>query len=446
MNVNDMKAGRHFRATVECNLDPTKCGRVKIRVAGLHGDKYMTPLESLPWAHTLSHGIGNDAGQKLPYEVGATVVAVREFRSDNWIILGGIHGTSSGNKRGSFHPEDSEEYAKSLRGSYFNSSPSSVPREFAEHENQELSTLYKSLKGHTIHMNDENGNEFMDLIGHDGMIMRFAAFLTENAYQAMVNGRGLQTEINTPRSDDLFKERAWFIRDFYNLMRMYNIEKKAVIEIINNELAGLHIEQDDENLTIFIERGDKDTHKLDQLPETRERSEVIMTPTSIMLNNGKSSIKLSGGTIEIDCDDLIIRSTNNTINATNFILSAEDTKLSSSTTDISADSSMKISSNATEVVGSSTMKVSGSNLSLDSSSAQLTGSSVKVGGGTVQIGPTTELGASVSKGSVGSKTGKLAVAAIIRTTIGQWVNRLVAKLGGRPEETVEVGCPKCDEL
>lgn len=373
-----------MRARVELRIDPQGLGRVKVRIPGIHGMD--ASIDSLPWAYILSSGGGFDSGTFTPPEVGSWVVVDKSDLEEQYYILGVIRGSGSVSLRGSFIPEEDERFKKQLVGPWkTEKTQKEVPLESQNTGEPETVTVYKSLKGATIKITDSNGNENIEIIGHDGSTIKMIAPYQENFYYGRENTR-LNHDMNSPVDKSKFKTTAIIMKDSSgNIIRsMGNREGKSTVEIIgqgSQVVAGLEILPDDSKATLFIS-------------SEGSRSELGITPNSIEMTNGKSSISMTDDSVRIDCSNF-------TLNANNISESA---------------SSLLLKGNVTTI--------SGSSVNISSDNANLTGSSVNVGGGSVAIGPSVALGASVSKGSVESPD-TLGV-----KPVGSWSNNVDPAYGG----------------
>lgn len=334
-----------IRARVESVIDPLKLGRIKIRVPGLHGDSAFTPTEALPWASYVDAlGGGFDNGSFALPEVGSTVLAEKEENSSVWFYYGVVRGTGTVSARGQetkwLTDPDKPEVPHDTEGDY------------------KKSVIYKSIKGATIRIDDSEGNETLDILGHNGTTIRIITPLGKyEGHKSSRNGQSIDTTIGTGESCVVVKDGSG------NIMRMMS---GGVMEFVGNGTikSGINLNSTSGNLSAFVQA-------------EGSRSELSLTSNQIVATNGKSSIKMLDGIIEMDGDSLIARFDNIALNAGDF--------------------------------------------DLNSSSGNLTGDSIRIGGGTVDIGPTTNLGASVSKGSIASK---------VIVAVGSWVNNVLKKYGG----------------
>lgn len=376
-----------FRARVELRIDPKGLGRVKIRIPGIHGSE--ASIDSLPWAFILSQGGGFDSGDFKPPEVGSWVLVEKSNLEEQYYILGVIRGSGSVSQRGSFIPEEDERYKKQLIGKWDTEvDKPEVPKESQNKDEPAVVTVYKTLKGATIKISDVNGDENIEIIGHDGSTIKMISPKKEEYYYGRENTR-LDRDMNNPIPKAQLLTTAMIFKDSSgNIIRsMGNRDGKSTVEFIGqgqSGVSGIEILPDDNRLTAFVKFEDA-------------RSEVDITSNSVTMTTGKSSIKLEEGNISIDCENLSIKSDTIT------------------------------TSGDTTTVKSGTLNFNGDSVNVNSSSGSITGDSISIGGGNVVIGPSVALGSPVSKGSVESPDSKSPIG------VGNWENNVKKKYGGTLE-------------
>lgn len=371
------------RARVELRTDPKGLGRVKVRIPGIHGES--ASVDSLPWAFILSQGGGFDSGDFKPPEVGSWVLVEKSDIEEQYYILGVIRGTGNTSTRGSFIDETDERYDKQLIGKWETDGKPEVPAESQNTGEPATVTVYKTLKGATIKISDVDGDENIEIIGHDGSTIKMISPKKPEYYKGRENTR-LDRNMNNPIPKDQLETTAIIMKDSSgNIIRsMGNRDGKSTIEIVgagSNGFTGVEILPDDNRMTMFCKVDDK-------------RSEIDITSNSVEMTTGQSSLSLVDGTISINCSNLIIKS-----------------------------DSITQSGNTIELKSDST-SIGGNSVSISSSNASLTGDSVQIGGGGVSIGPNVALGSSISKNSVPSPDGKVV------KEVGDWTNNIDKKYGG----------------
>lgn len=185
-----VQRGTLYEGVVEYTADPQNCGRVKVRVAGVHDqDPTVMPTEALPWFYTAQL-----PGSLIVPLVGETVILFfRKGEVYSGVVLAVIHGIlDEEHVRGRMPgfddptPINTEEGVASV-GSYSlpsannqltynqpvgNEAPeeSFLKRSFSE----PLVRVYaKTMRGNTIYMVDESERECLKVIDRAGQMLEF---------------------------------------------------------------------------------------------------------------------------------------------------------------------------------------------------------------------------------------------------------------------------------
>lgn len=173
-----------FRAIVEDNMDPLKLARVRVRVPMIHGvaggSNYLA-TEQIPWATPINpSGSGYDHGSCLVPDVGDLVFVLFEDNDRNYpLYLGGCYGKGGINK----------QYGSENDPSTYAGGTWSMPNGLSEVPNEVYNTsgsptgkvVYKSPKGATIVIEDEDGRESVRILDALGQSIRMASSLTDTA-------------------------------------------------------------------------------------------------------------------------------------------------------------------------------------------------------------------------------------------------------------------------
>lgn len=371
-----------IRGRVEYNIDPLKLGRVQIRIPSLHGSEDDIPTESLPWARLISPlGGGYDSGSWAIPEVGSWVLLVKEYGTDiSWYYLGVVRGTGIEDRRGSFRSEGDEGYADQIQGAWTKSDEAEYPYE-SEGLPSKIVPI-KSVKGATVAISDEDGNESLDIIGHNGMTMRMISPRISDL-KGRASARGSH-DMNDPVPTSKFGTIAYLVKDAMgSLFRMMNNRGgKSTLEIVGKDgskVAGVELLPSDEEARVFVQGG----------------GEVKISSSGVVLSSGSASIKISGGTIDIEGATINIKGSTTSVNGDSLDLKGSSTKLTGSS--------------SVNVTGGSTAKVSAPLVKL---------------GSVVQLGPAVALGVPVVADSAGSPSSPSPEG------LGTWSNNVDPKYGG----------------
>ena len=178
-NVNAMYVG-----IVEDTNDPRGLGRIKVRIPALHGSatnqSFYMPTKQIPWASPAMFGGGtNDMGQYIVPVKGSQVTVTFELDSFNKPMYMGTIPTNTSGKTKKYNDNKkiydgkkvdivSNDRIKDLKSSSSTASGAKKGKTLKERNSTGKTVLYKSLKGATVMIDDEDGSEnitFMDATG-----------------------------------------------------------------------------------------------------------------------------------------------------------------------------------------------------------------------------------------------------------------------------------------
>lgn len=151
-----------YKGRVEDNVDPYMIGRVRVRIPTLHGileENNFIESSNLPWAsYSSPSGGGYDHGSFIPPEIGDYVWVLFEAGDiSRPVYIGGSYGTGG----------KSKTYGN--RGNEF-TSPNGVLETPLECQvaSPNKKVVYKSPKGATIWIDEEDGHESLYIIDRIG--------------------------------------------------------------------------------------------------------------------------------------------------------------------------------------------------------------------------------------------------------------------------------------
>ncbi len=237
-----------FRGIVDENADPLQLGRLKVRIFQIHGDELIKP-EDLPWANAcFPPGGGSDFGTFVIPPKGANVWIGFEQGDPQFPVWFGSWKTnsSSGKKLSAPKPENPQHIPRdqSMGNTTWNApAGNELPREaqaMAHHE-PTLQTWNKSPKGHTIHVEERDGVERLQITDRAGntMFMECPVDEAKNAGNASQRGsRSVLTGDAIDREDMRDKGSKIVLQD------------QAQSQIAMDSRLG------DENITIVANDGD----------------------------------------------------------------------------------------------------------------------------------------------------------------------------------------------
>lgn len=257
-----------YLGTVEATNN--RLGRVRVRVAPVHGGPERTPTDALPWALVAEEGPGvYDAGSFDLPEVGAQVMVMfKHGHRDFPGVLGAVRG----------RPARAQVYLEG--GTWL--SPAGVeetPRDvFAEVDDGTYShtrrVWRKSVRGHTIVAEDKPGAEFLQIIDRAGQVLEFRAAVTEAANENNAAQRGTR---HAAKGRQLPRDQ---LVDGRGLIRLLDVAGQELL--LDGSAGGEYVELRSQNRTGYNQA------RL-RLTTAGNRSEVELTTSSGdgLLANGR---------------------------------------------------------------------------------------------------------------------------------------------------------------
>jgi hypothetical protein len=223
-----------WRGYIEDDNDPKRLGRVRVRVPLIHGPSPADilrqqeageitadvtapiPTEALPWADITSiGGGGHDFGDFDIPPIGTTVYVMFEMGDEQYpIVVGGSRGTPK------YEQEmltiagapDKERTWMSPAGE--SDTPEDVFANQDEGDNEPSRKVWrKSFKGHTILVEDRDGEEFLQIIDRAGQVIEMSCPVTPDANKGNASQRGALNQANgTGLPHESFEDQRAYIR------------------------------------------------------------------------------------------------------------------------------------------------------------------------------------------------------------------------------------------
>ncbi|MCG8434349.1 MAG: phage baseplate assembly protein V [Gammaproteobacteria bacterium] len=298
---------------VESVDDPLRANRVRVRIFQLHGDKRSTPTTALPWCETMDIGGGlpdSGSGGRL-YPVGAVVwIMFNQGDEDHPIVMGGRRGLSP--RRDDINPQefltvdgrsDNQVEATWLPRSD-NELPVDVFSDSVDGDNHPTRTVWaKSFRGHTILVEDREGQEFLRITDRAGQVIEMNCPVTEEANENNAQQRGSRNSIddNQISQDNLVDGRAFVrIKDVAGQEIVLDGKRSAEeIRLTSRSRQGGTVQQ----IVLSSAKG-------------REKIEIVdkQGNTFLMDPNDPTPIQIfdySGNRIEFDAENGQVRSVSN---------------------------------------------------------------------------------------------------------------------------------------
>lgn len=170
-----------MRGIVEFNRDPLKIGRCKVRIPYLHGDpdgsdSFMS-TEGLPWSTpSFPIGGGYSHGSFIIPEVGDVVYVMFENNDPATpLYIGSSYGAGTSNpKQLGQYSLGSKTYSASNGVWNIPMRTPETPLQIHEDDTKEVTkkVIYTSPKGASIVIDDQDGNEYLELTDRAGQSIR----------------------------------------------------------------------------------------------------------------------------------------------------------------------------------------------------------------------------------------------------------------------------------
>lgn len=339
-----------YTGIVEDTNDPRGLGRIKVRIPALHGtatnQSFYMPTKQIPWASpALLNGGSNDMGQYIIPIKGSQVMVTFELNSFNKPVYMGSVPTNTSGKTKSYNDNDAIYKGKSVDiktndriTDLSKSSSTSTKANKKKTHKQKMTTgktvLYKSLKGATVMIDDEDGSEniiFMDANGqmlqlgnNSGNTLprrgsRTKPSSSAKTYISLKNGQGdaitvtkgrvnIKTggneevdlskgkvKITTSSDDYLQMEDGDIILTNSGGDRVTLKEGKISVETETGDIINL----EDGKASITTSAGETISMEEGKVNITSKTNSISMDGTKIEINNGTGSMSLDGNKASI---------------------------------------------------------------------------------------------------------------------------------------------------
>lgn len=219
-----------YRGIVENDCDPRQEGKVMVRVQIFDNITSNAGIatESLDWAVVCNPSTGSwDSGSFTPPRIGDTVLVVYEAGNPKMpVVLGSLQGVQGapsvhGISENSSPDQPIPPYETSM-GRWEGKDRQSSPRESQLMRNTEpsRSVIFKTQKGHTLHTEDLDDAEYLEMVDRVGQGIRIEGRVNKKDNVGNAEQRGLRTAFTGDqlRYDEKIKDRAVkiSIRDVLN--------------------------------------------------------------------------------------------------------------------------------------------------------------------------------------------------------------------------------------
>ena len=194
--------------------DPNKIGRVKVRIFMIHGEEDETPDAALPWAEVSYIGGAYDSGSFDPPPEGAKVYVMFKYAKERLpIVIGSARGKPKKSQKLRAMRSGEEEPTWDTPADELE-----TPKEvFHKKEDNDLHPTvrvwHKSVKGHTVMIEEKDGEEYLKIIDRGGQVIELNCPLSDTSNQALSGQRGLDdASKDTQKEQDESPNYRGFIR------------------------------------------------------------------------------------------------------------------------------------------------------------------------------------------------------------------------------------------
>lgn len=193
--------------------DPSRMGRVRVRVYLIHGNDAESPDGTLPWADVNYWGGGYDWGEFDPPPVGTKVhVAFKMGDEDQPIVVGCVRGKPSASQYMQTKFDTDGAVPKWATPSNELETPKDIFQDEAADElHPHRKTWRKSFKGHTILVEEKDGSEFLKILDRAGQVLEMSCPVTVEVNSTVAAQRGVSdaSEDTQKDQDDLVDARGY---------------------------------------------------------------------------------------------------------------------------------------------------------------------------------------------------------------------------------------------
>lgn len=297
-----------YRAIVEDNRDPMKLARIRIRVPMIHGvanGKNYLDTTKLPWATPITPtGSGYDHGSCLVPDVGDIVFVMFEDNDRNYpLYLGGCYGKSGDYK---YYGDETDPTLYNGTQWTFPKGLSEVPNEvYNESGSPTGKVIYKSPKGATIIVEEQDGDESIKILDVLGQSIRLSSSITK-----ISNNKNGARRINADAYEGTAHSPDRFCNDGYAEIAITGANGQQ-IQLLTNDIgssisiqsgeggSGAKLLLDDDEATIEVLSS--------RIKITENNLEIIVKGNEVIINPD-GSISLSGSKVSINAEDVDINS------------------------------------------------------------------------------------------------------------------------------------------
>ena len=194
--------------------DPSKTGKVQVRVHLIHGSEEDTPDQFLPWAEVAYTGGGYDWGEYDPPPVGTSVLVGFKMGDEQYpVIVGCVRGKPDDNQKLRAKKFDDVEPVWLTPAGELETPKDVFNLEEEGNRHPTRRVWRKSFKGHTITVEEKDGSEYLKIIDRAGQIIEMNGPLSADTNKEISAQRGTRSaDTDTQVEQSQMQESRGFIR------------------------------------------------------------------------------------------------------------------------------------------------------------------------------------------------------------------------------------------
>lgn len=361
--------------------DPNKRGRVRVRIPQLHGLEDNMSNDTLPWYEPCMLGSGPDMGTFIIPTEGSNVwVMLPDNYSSLGFYLGGTFANN--NLRELMGGGKDSEICSNSSGVLKSFEDIDVPKDVYSGKDSiepTLQVLYKSIKGHTVKMEDGDEKESMSFLDRIGQVLTFYSPVKKKYNRYNEGRRGIDSaNVGTAKEDSYIKDIAFItLKDVsgqvLRLVSKIGSVRNSFVELVSrvrgkDKYSGIRFDttEGSEGFKLFVEdqvsksriviKADlaKSALSFSVVEKGVEKFSMVCGKDGLVLNTEGTTNIASEGSITLKTNDSsIIKSKVTTMINSQFYKNTASVSIKESAPmiDISSDSTFNISAPLLNVVG-----------------------------------------------------------------------------------------------
>ena len=311
-----------YRAYVARNTDPLEMGRVQVRIPFLHGivgnDFSAIKDKDLPYAMPCFPVASYDSGMCLIPEVGSIVfVFFENGNCDEPVYFGQCYGKADEESIKTYGYPSSKIFRNSKGKKQKRATIDEIPQNVYKNGKVNRFILYKSTKGQSIEINDNDGEESFNIYDRDGQTLSMSAPESRARSSKGLYNRGVFTVLHDKFTKKIYKTAVIILKALSGSKLRFvtneDYSKTDLICVYKDLEAGI---------SIFIENTessseDSDFDIEDLKGEEGETNAKSSKSSRLLIFYGDSKIEVKEKSISLESDTINLNA--KTINTTSTI-------------------------------------------------------------------------------------------------------------------------------